>query len=120
MEKKKQSMSVLEKQEAEELKLLNTQTDERLAYQEHQEEITRKINEERRAAFIEAEKEKKIRMAYANKSAASVAALLVLSGAVCAAGMADMMHPYIWVSTALVSLCAACVRFGVWFGRVAK
>lgn len=110
--------------EMEELEHLNTRTNERIACEaeklEQSERIARQAEEEDRMAFIKEEKAKARRKAYANKSAVSVAALLMLSGAVSAAGMAELIHPTLWVATSLICLCAACVRFGVWFGRVAK
>ena len=82
-----------------------------------------KAEAERREAVMQYRKKAKEnarRKAYANKSAASVVALLMLSGAVCAAGMAGMMHPAIWVTTYLICLSVACMRLGAWFGRVTK
>lgn len=124
MAKKNQSMTNSEKQEAAEFEALNTRTDERIAHEteqaEHEERTALQMAEEDRKAFVKAEKEKERRKAYSNKSAASVTALLAVSGAVSAAGMAEMIHPTIWVATSIICLCAACVRFGVWFGRVVK
>ncbi len=107
-----------------EFEQLNTRTNERIeceaAKLEQSERIARQAEEEERMAFIKAEKAKERRKAYSNKSAGSVAALLMLSGAVTVAGMAEMIAPTLWVATSLICLCAACVRFGVWFGRVAR
>ena len=107
-----------------EFEQLNARTDERIAEEtanaEEQERIARQMAEEERKAFAKAEKEKQRRKAYSNKSAVSVLALLMLSGAVTVAGMAEMIHPTIWVATSVICLCAACIRFGAWFGRVAK
>ena len=100
-------------QDALECARLNAQTKKRIA----------KAEAQQYEAFMQHRKKaqaKARRKAYSNKSAASVAALLMLSGAVALAGMAGMIHPAIWVSTHLVCLCAACLRFGTWFGRVAK
>ena len=94
-----------------EFEQLNTRTNERNA---------RRVKEEEHMAFVKVKKAKDRRKAYSNKSAGSIAALLMLSGAVTVAGMAEMIHPTIWVTTSIISLCAACVRFGVWFGRVAR
>lgn len=124
MEKVNQNMINPEDQEAAEFERMNTQTAERIAYEtekmEQEKCKARQAEEEERKAFAKAEKAKERRKAYSKKSAASVAALLALSGAVCAAGMAEMIHPAIWVATSITCLCAACVRFGVWYGRVAK
>lgn len=124
MAKNNQCVSNFEKQEAADFELLNTRTNARMENEaekaEQEERIYRKKAEEERKAFMKAEKEKQRRKAYGNKSAATVAALLMLSGAVTVAGMAEMIHPTLWVATSLICLCAACVRFGVWFGRVAK
>lgn len=124
MAKNNQCVSNFEKQEAADFELLNARTNARMENKaekaEQEERIYRQKAEEERKAFMKAEKEKQRRKAYGNKSAATVAALLMLSGAVTVAGMAEMIHPTLWVATSLICLCAACVRFGVWFGRVAK
>lgn len=113
-----------ETQEVAEMELLNTRTNERIANEteklEQEKRKARQAEEEERNACAKAEKAKERRKAYSKKTAASVAALVALSGAVCAAGMAEMIHPAIWITTSITCLCAACVRFGVWFGRVAK
>lgn len=110
--------------EVAELERLNARTEERIeannAAQDQAERIIREAEEEARKKTLKEEKEKARRKAYANKSFASVGALLVLSGAVLGAGIAEMIHPTIWVATSLICLCAACVRFGVWFGRSTK
>ena len=124
MAKNNQCVNNFEKQESADFELLNARTNERIAEEtakaEEQERIARQVAEEERKAFMKAEKEKQRRKAYANKSAVSVLSLLMLSGAVTIAGMAEMIHPTIWVATSLICLCAACIRFGAWFGRVAK
>ena len=135
MEKTNQNMISYEEQETAEMELLNTMTNERIAYEtekvEQEKRIARqkaeeeciarqKEEEKERMASIKAEKAKERRKAYTVKSFVSVAALAVLSGAVCAGGMAEMIHPTIWIPTSAACLCAACVRFGVWFGRVAR
>lgn len=121
MAKKNQSKPNSETTEFEQL---NARTDERIALKtekaEQEERNARLMAEQERKAFAKAEKEKQRRKAYSNKSAGSIAALLMLSGAVAVAGMAEMIHPTLWVATSIICLCAACVRFGVWFGRVAK
>ena len=124
MAKNNQCVSNFEKQEAADFELLNTRTNERMENEAEKAEQEKRIYcqkaEEERKAFMKAEKEKQRRKAYANKSAASVLALLMLSGAVTIAGMAEMIHPTLWVATSIICLCAACIRFGAWFGRVAK
>ena len=82
--------------------------------------IIREAEEEARKAFIKSEKAKARRRAYTVKSIATVTVFGALSGAVALAGTAGMVHPAIWIPAALFCLCAACVRFGAWFGRVAK
>lgn len=37
--------------------------------------------------------------------------------AVTMAGTAGMIHPAIWIPAAIICLCGACVRLGMWFGR---
>lgn len=107
-----------------EFEQLNARTNERIALKtekaEQEERIARLKAEQERKAFAKAEKEKQRRKAYSNKSAVSVLALLMLSGAVIVAGMAELIHPTIWVATSIICLCAACIRFGAWFGKVTK
>ena len=45
---------------------------------------------------------------------------VILGAAVTLAGTAGMIHLAIWLPVTLICLCAACVRLGVWFGRVEK
>ena len=45
---------------------------------------------------------------------------VAIGGAVALAGTSGLIHPAIWVSTAVVCLCAACVRVGLWFGKAAN
>ena len=42
----------------------------------------------------------------------------VIGGAVALAGTSGLIHPAIWVSVSVIALCAACVRLGMWFGKV--
>lgn len=91
-------------QEAAEFKLLNDRAAENNARKE----------------TIKAEKAKARFIAYTIKTVATVAALGLLSAAVAWAGTAGMIHPYICIPVALSSVCAAFLRFGVWFGRVTK
>ena len=42
----------------------------------------------------------------------------VICAAVVWAGMAGLVHPVIFIPVAVFCLCAACLRFGVWFGKV--
>lgn len=111
-------------EEMAELEQLNARTADRIeadrAMRYQAERINRQAEEEARKKFLKEEKLKAKRKAYANKSFASVIALLLLCGAVLWAGMAEMIHPTLWVAASLICLCAACVRFGVWYGRVTK
>ncbi len=90
--------------EAEEFKLLNDRAE---------------LNAARKEA-IKAEREKARLIAYTTKSVLTITALGVLSVAVACAGVAGMIHPYIVIPVTLSSLCAAFLKFGVWFGRVVK
>ena len=94
----------IKNQEAAEFKLLNDRAE---------------LNNARKEA-IKAEREKARFIAYTTQSALTIAALGLLSAAVLWAGTVGMVHPYICAPVALTSLCAAFLRFGVWFGRVAK
>ncbi len=44
----------------------------------------------------------------------------VVGGAVALAGTSGLIHPALWVSVSVIALCAACVRLGMWFGKVAS
>ena len=111
-------------EEMAELEQLNARTADRIeadrAMRYQAERINRQAEEEAKKKTLKEEKLKAQRKAYANKSFASVFALTLLSGAVLWAGMAQMIHPTLWVGASLICLCAACVRFGVWYGRVTK
>lgn len=41
-------------------------------------------------------------------------------GGVVWAGMAGLIHPAIYIPVIMVCLSVACVRFGLWFGRMVK
>lgn len=90
--------------EADEFNLLNYHVDLRNARKE----------------AIKAEREKARLIAYTTKSVLTITGLGVLSVAVACAGVAGMIHPYICVPVTMSSLCAAFMKFGVWFGRVCK
>lgn len=91
-------------QEAAEFKLLNDRAAENNARKE----------------TIKAERAKARFIAYTIKTVVTIATFGVLSAAVTWAGTVGMIHPYICVPVSLASLCAACLLFGVWFGRVYK
>ena len=67
-----------------------------------------------------AEKAEARRKAYTLKSVCRIMAYIVAYYAVIGAGNDGMIHPVISVPVSLFFLCAACVNFGAWFGRVAK
>jgi Flp pilus assembly protein TadB len=122
--KKEESIVKNENKEEAEFDRLNARTDERIEEanekQSHADLIIRQAEEEARKKALKEEKLKAQRKAYSNKSFASVVSLTLLSGAVLWAGMAQMIHPTLWVGASIICLCAACVRFGVWYGRVTK
>jgi hypothetical protein len=60
------------------------------------------------------------RKAYTLNTFGYVLTNCAVCGAVTWAGMAGMIHPIISFPVGIFCLCAACVRFGAWFGRVAK
>lgn len=69
----------------------------------------------RREAKAEAEKK-----AYNRKTIKSI---LIHSGIFVGAvwvGLAGLVHPFIWISAAIIHLCTACLYFGAWFGRKAR
>lgn len=67
-----------------------------------------------------AEKAEARRKAYTLKSVCRIMAYIVAYYAVIWAGNDGMIHPVISIPVSLFFLCAACVTFGAWLGRVAK
>lgn len=67
-----------------------------------------------------AEKMAARRKAYTVKTFAYVLTNCAVCGAVAWAGTAGMIHPVISIPVSIFCLCVACVRFGAWFGRVAR
>lgn len=120
----KKHNEIIANQEAAEFEALNARAQKNHAHaidaQNQAESIIRQAEEEAKKAFIKAEKAEARRKAYAVKSVVSIAALGVLSGALVWAGSSEMIHPTIWIPAAIVCLCSACVRLGMWFGRVAR
>lgn len=45
---------------------------------------------------------------------------VLFGGAVALAGTAGLIHPVIWTPAAIICLCSACVRLGMWFCMVVK
>ena len=124
MEKEMEIIDQSEVQEVAEFENLNARANEKhekIVYEESRSaQIIRQAEEYAKKETAKAEKAKARRKAYTVKSISSVCALLVLSGAVLVAGKDEMIHPTIWMPTALVCLCLACLRFGTWFGRMTK
>lgn len=92
---------------------LNAQTKKRFA---HAESMKHKADQTRRKA----EKAEARRKAYNLNTAKHILIHGCTIGAVAWAGTAGMIHPAICIPVGLFCLCAACLRFGAWFGRVAK
>jgi hypothetical protein len=67
-----------------------------------------------------AAKAKAQRKAYTLKTFGYILANCAVCGAVVWAGIAGLIHPIISIPVSVLCLCVACVRFGAWFGRVAK
>ena len=59
-----------------------------------------------------------------NKYTAKTARCILIESASAVAllwlGSAEMIHPGLWIPAAIILLCAACVRLGMWLGRAAK
>ena len=72
---------------------------------------------ERKHRRAEATKAK--RKAYTANALRTVLYRTAICGAAVWAGMAGMIHPAIFIPVALISLCAACLRLGALFGKVA-
>lgn len=67
------------------------------------------------------EQAKKVRFRnHMEKTANRILAEGCIGGAVALAGTAGMIAPVIWIPTAIICLCAACLRLGAWFERAAK
>lgn len=79
-----------------------------------------KAKQEAERKHQRAEVEKAKRKAYTMNSAKAVLFRLAVCAALVWAGTAGLVHPVIYIPVALVSLCAACLRLGALFGRVAK
>mgnify|MGYP003304755365 CR=1 FL=1 len=124
MEKDIEIIDQTEAQEAAEFERLNARANENhektVAADNRAAEIIRQAEEYAKRESIKAEKAKARRKAYTFKSFVSVVAFLALSAAAAWAGQAEMVHRYIWIPAALVCLCAASLRLGAWFGRMAK
>lgn len=67
-----------------------------------------------------AAKAKAQRKAYTIKSISYILANCAVCAATVWAGIAGLIHPVIFIPLSILSLCNACVRFGLWFGRVMK
>lgn len=67
-----------------------------------------------------AAKAKAQRKAYTWKTAGYILANCTICGAVTWAGIAGLIHPIISAPVSVFCLCVACVRFGAWYGKVAK
>lgn len=67
-----------------------------------------------------AAKAKAQRKAYTIKSISYILANCAVCGATVWAGIAGLIHPVVFIPLSILSLCNACVRFGLWFGRVVK
>ena len=115
---------IIETQEEAEFEALNARAQENGVKEQvlrnQAKRIIRDAEEYAQKEHAKAEKAKARRRAYSIKSWASIVAFGALAGAVTLAGMAGMIHPYISYPVAMFCVCAACLRFGVWFGRVTK
>ncbi len=75
----------------------------------------------RRLEMRQKAKEEKVRFKREmEKNANRVLFDILLGGAVAFAGATGLIHPALWVPVAVIALCAACVRLGMWLGKAAK
>lgn len=100
-------------QDALEFARLNARTNKRIS---HAEAVNRKADRQCRKA----EKMAARRKAYNLQTVGYVLTRCGIIGAVTWAGMVGMIHPAICIPVDLFFLCAVCLRFGAWFGRVTK
>ena len=92
---------------------LNAQTKKRLAKaEEEQRNESRILNRE--------EKMKARRRAYTVRTIFQVLTCGGIGGGAVWAGMVGLIHPAILIPVIMVCLSVACVRLGLWFGRMAK
>lgn len=54
------------------------------------------------------------------KTANRILAEAGFGGAVAFAGSLGLIAPVIWIPVAIISLCVACLRLGMWYGRAVK
>ena len=108
-----ETMSVYIDQDALECARLNAKVSKRLnEAKKAKQEVDRKHRKAEKAAAQ--------RKAYNIKTFSHILISAAIVWAVTWAGIAGMIHPFIYIPVALFCLCAACVRLGAWFGRVAK
>lgn len=100
-------------QDALEFARLNARTNKRISKAEEE-------NREANRQCRNAEKMAARRKAYTLKTIGYILTNCAVCGAVAWAGMAGMIHPIISIPVSIFCLCVACVRFGAWFGKVAK
>lgn len=104
-------------QDALECARLNAKTRKRL---EEMEAKQREAEAKHQKAVKDRAKAKAKRKAYTLKAAAYIVSNCAICGAVAWAGIAGMIHPIISFPVSILCLCAACVRFGAWFGKVVQ
>ena len=100
-------------QDALEFARMNARTNKRIAKAEAE-------NREAERQNRKAEKVAAWRKAYTLKTVGYILTDCAVCGAVAWAGMAGMIHPIISIPVSIFCLCIACVRFGSWFGRLAR
>jgi hypothetical protein len=100
-------------QDALEFARINARTNKRIAQAEAD-------NREADRQSRKAEKMAARRKAYTLKTFGYIFTNFAVCGAVAWAGTAGMIHPVISFPVSIFCLCVACVRFGAWFGKVAK
>ena len=82
----------------------------------HAEAVQRKAEQSRKKA----EKDEAKRKAYNRNTAKHILIYSGIIGAVAWAGTAGMIHPVVGIPVSVFCLCAACLRFGAWLGKVTK
>ena len=92
---------------------LNARTDK---HRKEAEKAQKKVARNR----SKAEKAKAQRKAYTLRTVRDVLICCAICWAVYWAGTAELAQPIITIPISLFFLCAACVRFGTWYGKVVK
>lgn len=80
----------------------------------------RKVEQQKEREYQKLRKAEARRKAYTVSTIKAVLSCCGVAGAVTLAGMAELIHPIVFIPVSLFCLCAACLRLGAWFGKGGK